>query len=452
MRKFDVALLVLFLVSIVLAASSLYYALSLSDALGRLEGRVEGMETNIAGLNGKVEDLWKEVFGKPPVKPPPLEGQTLKIGLILPLTGAQAPFGLRAKWGSEWAAEKINEVGIKGAKIQLFVEDNAGDPKVTVSATEKLITVDKCQVIRVAFQSPCILAAMEVCEKYEVPLVTITGSADAITQKGYKYIFRIGPNSTMAMLDDLLFLKEWIKPKRLAILHEPGVYGTAVKDAMIKLTDQLKPGWEIVSVQTYTAGTMDFRPILQLIKEANPDYLHTSPYLTDGALIVKQAREIGLDIPLQVSAACSCLDFLQLTGRDALGVYVAVEYWADRNYPNPTLIHEMATECWNRYHVAMDKDIMAAYIGTYFVSKAVEDCESLNSKKIRDSLATITIDIPFFANYMHFYPNGQFTWTYHMAQVQEARPNEPWQVEGLTLHTVFPHPYNSTVPILGLKP
>jgi branched-chain amino acid transport system substrate-binding protein len=452
MRKFDVALLVLFLVSIVLAASSLYYALSLSDALGRLEGRVEGMETNIAGLNGKVEDLWKEVFGKPPVKPPPLEGQTLKIGLILPLTGAQAPFGLRAKWGSEWAAEKINEVGIKGAKIQLFVEDNAGDPKVTVSATEKLITVDKCQVIRVAFISGCALAAMEVCEKYEVPLITIRCVADDITLKGYKYIFRIGPNSTMAALADMIYIKEYLKPKRVAIIHEPGVYGTSLQKRWIELTDQLKPGWEIVSVQTYTAGTLDFRPILQLVKEANPDVLVTYPYLTDGALILKQAREIGLDIPYKFPSAVGCLDFLQLTGRDALGVHVSVEYWPDRNYPNPTLIREMATECWNRYHVAMDQDVMAAYIGIYFVSKAVEDCESLNPKKIRDSLARITIDVPFFAKDAHFYPNGQFTWTYHIAQVQEARPNEPWQVEGLTLHTVFPHPYNSTVPILGLKP
>lgn len=453
MRKADVVLIVLFLIAIVIGATSLYYALNLADAIGNLSGKIEGLETGTKGLEGKVSDLWKEVFGKPPVTPPPLEGQILRIGLVLPLSGPNAPFGLRAKWGCEWAAEKINEAGgILGAKIQLFVEDSAGDPKVAVSATEKLITVDKCQVVRVSHLSSNILAAMEITEKYEIPLVTITGSADDITMKGYKYIFRIGPNSTMASLDDIRFAMEYIKPKRVALIHEPGPYGTAIKKAWIKLIEELKPGWEIVAVETYSLDTVDFRPLLKKVMDTKPDILFVYPFLVDGSLIVKQFRELGFNIPIYVSAACSVIDFIKLVGRDALGVFVAVEYWADRNYPDPKLIREMAIECWNRYKACLDKDFMAGYIGIYIIAKAVEQAKSLDPKKIRDALATIHIDVPLFGKDLHFYPNGQFTWTYHMAQVQYARPDEPWQVDGLTFHTVYPPPYNSSVPILGLKP
>jgi len=453
LRKADVVLIVLFLIAIVIGATSLYYALNLADAIGNLGGKIEGVETGIKGLDSKVSDLWKEVFGKPPVKPPPLEGQILRIGLVLPLTGPQAPFGLRAKWGSEWAAEKINEAGgILGAKIQLFVEDNAGDPKVTVSAVEKLITVDKCQVIRVSHLSGCILAGMEVTEKYEIPLVTICGAADDITRKGYKYIFRIGPNGTIACLDDIAFMKEYIKPKRVAIIHDPAVYAVQVRDAFIQLTEKLKPGWEIVSIESYPAGTVDFRPLLMKVKEAKPDYLYVLPFITEGALIVKQFRELGFEIPMQVSAACNVLDYLRLVGRDGLGIFVAVEYWSDIQYPDPKVIREMAVECWNRYKAALDKDFIAAYVGTYVIAKAVELAQSLDPKKIADALRQVRIDLPYYGKDLHFYPNGQFTWNMYMGQIQWARPDEPWNVDGLTFHIVYPPPCNSTVPIMGLKP
>ena len=120
--------------------------------------------------------------------------ETVKVGVLLPLTGSQAKFGEIEKRSFEMAAEEINaKGGVNGKQIELLFEDDTGKPDVGRSAVEKLISRDKVPVITGGYSSSVTAAAAPVAQQFKVPFVICTGSADDITEKGYDYIFRINP-------------------------------------------------------------------------------------------------------------------------------------------------------------------------------------------------------------------------------------------------------------------
>jgi ABC-type branched-subunit amino acid transport system substrate-binding protein len=86
---------------------------------------------------------------------------------------------------------------------------------------------------------------------------------------------------------------------------------------------------------------------------------------------------------------------------------------------------------------------MFAYVGTYMIKMAVEQCKSLDPKAIRNALATVEFDLPWYGH-VKFYPNGQVKPVLAVIQIQPARPDEPYNINGWTFHTVWPQPYNSS--------
>jgi branched-chain amino acid transport system substrate-binding protein len=369
--------------------------------------------------------------------PKPLTGQILKIGLASPLSGPMAPFGLQGKRGMEMAIDEINSAGgILGAFVQMIVEDFAGDPKTAVSATEKLITVDKCQVVRVAFHSSSILSAMEVTERYEIPLVTIGGVADELTMKGYKYIFRVCANTTQASSGTIEFAAIYFKPRTVAIMHENSLMGMSYVDKDVKIIQRLHPEWQILTTEAYDAKALDFKPLLEKINLLDPDLLILHPYLTDAALILKQMKEIGFKPDLVIAGGTPDLSFIELLGDEGHYRLFGVEFWCDKRY-NATAMRELALKFWNRYGKPLDFQANEGYLGVQIIKRAVEQCKSLNSKAIRDSLATVDFEIPYFGR-VKFLPNGQLLYPVHVVQIQPANPDEPWNVGGWTYHTVYP--------------
>ncbi|MBI5905041.1 MAG: ABC transporter substrate-binding protein [Deltaproteobacteria bacterium] len=116
--------------------------------------------------------------------------ETVKVGILLPLTGSQAKFGEIEKRSFEMAAEEINaKGGVNGKKIELLFEDDTGKPDIGRSGMEKLISREKVPVITGGYSSSVTAAAAPVAQRFQVPFVICTGSADDITEKGYDYVF-----------------------------------------------------------------------------------------------------------------------------------------------------------------------------------------------------------------------------------------------------------------------
>lgn len=125
---------------------------------------------------------------------PALAQETIKVGIVLPLTGDQAKFGEIEKQSFDLALEEINAAGgIKGKKLEFLIEDDTGRPEVGRSVAEKLITKDQVVMLGGGYASSTTYAVAGVAQQNRLPFLINTGSADDITEKKWDYIFRLNP-------------------------------------------------------------------------------------------------------------------------------------------------------------------------------------------------------------------------------------------------------------------
>ncbi|MBP1738631.1 MAG: Extracellular ligand-binding receptor, partial [Deltaproteobacteria bacterium] len=117
---------------------------------------------------------------------------TIKVGIVLPLTGDQAKFGEIEKQSFDLALAEINAAGgVKGKKLELIIEDDTGRPEVGRSVVEKLITKDKVVMLGGGYSSSVTYAVAGVCQQNQMPFLVNTGSADNISTSGWDWIFRL---------------------------------------------------------------------------------------------------------------------------------------------------------------------------------------------------------------------------------------------------------------------
>src|SRR5208283_4209195 len=119
---------------------------------------------------------------------------SLKVGVVLPLTGEQAKFGEIEKNSFLMGLEEINKAGgVNGKKIDLLIEDDTGKPDVGRSAVEKLISQDKVLALTGGYSSSVTYAVCAVAQQRKIPFLVTTGSADKITEQNWGFVFRIDP-------------------------------------------------------------------------------------------------------------------------------------------------------------------------------------------------------------------------------------------------------------------
>ena len=227
---------------------------------------------------------------------------TLKVGIVLPLTGDQAKFGEIEKMSFDLALEEINAAGgVKGKKLELIIEDDTGRPEVGRSVVEKLITKDKVVMIGGGYSSSVTYAVAGVCQQNQMPFLVNTGSADNITTSGWDWIFRLNPpvSEYAGAIESLL--RKVIKPKTAVILHENSLFGTSGAKEFEKTCKELS--YKVLLKEGYEAGGIDFKPVLMKVKELNPDIVYMVSYIMDASLLMKQAKELKLTPKMFIGGA-----------------------------------------------------------------------------------------------------------------------------------------------------
>lgn len=235
----------------------------------------------------------------------------IKIGVLLPLTGSQANFGEMEKNSYEMVKEKVNaDGGIKGRTLEFVYEDDTGKPDVGRSGAEKLITVNKVPLITGGYSSSVTFAACAVAQQNRVPFLVCTGSVDKITEPdafnlttndGDKfYIYRVNPPVSEYASGLESMLTQVVHPGNVYILHENTAFGTEGAASFKSTCEKL--GINVIDVKSYSAGAVDFKPLLQNVKKTNPDIVYMISYVMDAALLMKQAREINFTPKLYIGA------------------------------------------------------------------------------------------------------------------------------------------------------
>ena len=273
------------------------------------------------------------------VVPAQADDDTIPVGVILPLTGALAQTGASLLAGAQLAADLVNghvsyplpAVGKNGIpslhkRIRLVIVDSQGNNDQAASVAQQLITQDHVVAILGAYASSNTATASQVAERAGIPFVCEDSTASNLTTRGYKWFFRPTPtDGTFAqnLIDFMgdLKKKKNIEIKKIAILHEDGLFGTGSADS--ENADALKAGYTVVANIAYSATTTDVSAEVQKIKVAAPDVLMITSYLPDSLLFMRGLKDQDVPLKAIIAQDAGFIDpnFLKTLGAGADGVF-----------------------------------------------------------------------------------------------------------------------------------
>ena len=263
--------------------------------------------------------------------------KTIKIGAVYPLTGNIASTGLDCRRGVDLAVDIINGKydldlplaktegipNLGGAKLEIVYADTKGDPKNGMSEAERLVTQEKVVAMIGAYQSSVTKTASQATERLKIPYVCSDSSSPTLTERNFKYFFRVSPHDDIFAKDQFNFLKDLEKKtgkkiNSVALLYENTEFGANVGKSEEKYAKEF--GYKVVASVTYPANATDVASEVGTIIKSKPDVVMHASYITDAILFTKTFKEMGF----------APQGFLTMAGYIEPGYLPAVK--ADGNY------------------------------------------------------------------------------------------------------------------------
>ena len=320
------------------------------------------------------------------------KADTIKIGGCLEMTGGSASYGISSKNGIELALKNVNQKGVLGGKkVELVVADNKSEASEALNAMQKLISQDKVvAVIGPNLSSACI-ASSAINNAGKVLAISPLGTnpdvtVDPKTGKTRDYNFRacfIDPFQGTVMAN---FVAKELGLKRAAIMVDnTSDYSKGL--ATFFKQNFVANGCEVVAEEAYLQKDTDYKSTLTKVKAANPDILYIPGYYQEVGLIIKQAREIGLDIPVAGGDGWDSAKLPEIAGKDALNG----TFFCNLYSPNDTsdLNKNFVAEYKNLYKSEPDVFAALSHDGTMAIVKAIEDAKSADPAQIAVAMAKI---------------------------------------------------------------
>ena len=323
------------------------------------------------------------------------KSNTVRIGVNAEMTGDMPAVGESCKKAAEMAVKEINDAGgidIGGQKykIDLFVEDNAGKPDQSASATQKLITQQKVHAIVGPNATRYALPASEIAESSKVVLVSPWSTnpkttLNAKTNAPKKYVFRacfIDPFQGRVVAK---FALDTLKAKKAAVLYDvASEYNKGIAEIFKETFEQ--SGGKVVAFETYTTNDKDFSGQLTKIKDAAPDMIFLPNYYSEIPLQIQQAKRLGITVPFVGSDSWGSQELLKLCGNDCEGYYFSTHYAADAATPAATKFIEGYKA---KYGSVPDDVAGLTYDSFGLLFQALKTANKLDRNAIRDALARI---------------------------------------------------------------
>lgn len=249
-------------------------------------------------------------------------GNAIKIGAVLPLTGPVASYGKFAQGGIDLAISEINKAGgINGRKLQVEYQDDRGETKEAVTIMKKFTEIDKYPVVIGAAASSTSVALAPMAERSETVLFSPISSTPDLTVKGGPYFFRVCPSDAF----QARILADWMWSrglKAVAILYVNNSWGVSIKEEFT--TFFRKAGGTIILEEAANEGDRDFRTQIAKMKATPAQAFLVLTYGKEGGAFVRQARELGVTVPLFGGDVWGSPEFVETGGNAANGCFFTV--------------------------------------------------------------------------------------------------------------------------------
>lgn len=305
------------------------------------------------------------------------------VGEVGSMTGSEATFGTSTHQGIVLAFEQLNAAGgVKGKKFKLITLDDQGKPDEAATAVTKLITQDKIVALLGEVASSRSLAMAPIAQSNGVPMITPSSTNPKVTEQG-DYIFRvcfIDPFQGTVMAK---FAQETLKLKNVAILRDvKNDYSVGLADFFTQTF--VKNGGKIVVDQSYSAGDMDFKSQLTAIRAKKPDAIYVPGYYTEVGLIARQAKELGMNVPLMGGDGWDSPKLKEIGGKSIEGSYFSNHYSEEDQSPN---VQKFITEYKAKFNAVPDGLAAMGYDAAMVLADAMTRAPDLKNTSIRDAIA-----------------------------------------------------------------
>jgi branched-chain amino acid transport system substrate-binding protein len=316
---------------------------------------------------------------------------TIKVGEFASLTGKEATFGQSSHKGTQLAVDELNAAGgVLGKQIEFISEDNRSTPGESATIAKKLITRDKVVAILGEVASGRSLEAAPIAQAAQIPMISPSSTNPKVTETG-DYIFRV------CFIDPFQggllagFAERTLKARKVAIFSDVSApYSMGL--AQYFRAAFVAAGGQVASEQKYTGGDKDFKAQLTAIKAAGVDAIMVPGYYTDVGLIVAQARQLGISVPLFGGDGWEAPELLQIAGADALkGTYYSTHFSPESTDP----LAQKFVAAYKAKYSGETPDAMAAlgYDSMMVLADAIKRAGTTDGPKLREALAG-TKDFP----------------------------------------------------------
>jgi branched-chain amino acid transport system substrate-binding protein len=335
--------------------------------------------------------------------------QDVVIGVLFPMSGANAQIGVDARHAMETAADIINNshdldlptarnaglAGLGNARIKLIFADHQSDPQKGRAEAERLITQEKVCALIGCYLSSVSSTVSAVAERYGLPFLCADSSSPSLARRGLKFFFRPAAQDEMfsaAMFDFLDAQKaKGKKIETVGLFFEDTIFGTDSSNIQRKLAAER--GYKLVADIKYKSNSPSLSVEVQQLKAADPDVLMPSSYTTDAILLMRTMGELGYKPKNIVAQASGFSDksFYDAMGEKAVGVISRASFSLDMARKRPSVL-----KVNDLYKARSGRDLNDStsreLMGLLVLADAIDRARTTDGEKIREALAAT--DIP----------------------------------------------------------
>lgn len=341
--------------------------------------------------------------------------EAVTIGAAAPLTGPRANLGRYFRQGVELAVDEINkDGGVLGKPLKVvFEDDQADNPNVAINAVNKLLKVHKVT----AFVGPHFSVAQLATQKiYCDNAVSVTGASGVpVTAAGCKTVIRNRANDNLNAKAIVEYARTHLKLDRIGVLSINDDFGKAGATRVIEQIEAagLKP----VRVESHNPEDKDFSAQLGRLRDAGAQMVVMWTHDNEAALIVRQARQLGLNMKFAGSTSLSQPVFVKLAADAGEGALSSSDFVPGN--PDP------AVQAFVKKYEARTRTETELYAATYYdatwlLAKAINEARSTEPAKVREAFNRITHK-GVLADYK-CQPNGDCNNQINIIEIQKGQP------------------------------
>lgn len=314
--------------------------------------------------------------------------EPIKIGSFLSVTGPASFLGDPEKRTLELYVEKINAAGgVLGRKIELVIYDDGGDANNARTFATRLVESDKVVAVVGGTTTATTMAAIPVLEDAQIPFISLAGGIE-IVEPVKPFTFKTPHTDRMAC--EKIF--EDVKKRgftKVGMISSTAGFGASMRNQCLKVAPER--GIRIVADERYAPGDTDTTPQLNKIKTSGAEVIVNADFGQGPAIVTRNVRQLGLDLPLYQSHGVASKSFIDLAGPAAEGVRLpAAAMLVAEQLPDSDPQKKVVLDYKTTYESTQKQPVSTfgghAYDGLMLLVRAIEKAGSTDGVKVRDAL------------------------------------------------------------------